>query len=218
MKKYLVLFIFGLIFAFTQPGYAADNMKSLIVVVDPGHGGYDPGTVKNGISEKEINLQVSNKIKKLLENYGAKVILTRKSDNSLIDYEKSGKCQKEELQKRLDIAEKNNANLFISIHVNSVGLESCNGPEVFYNSQNHNSQMLAGLVQKELLTVPHIGQRTEKASDYYVLLNSNCDSILIELGYLSNFNERNKLINSDYQQLLAKKIVNGIYRYYSNSE
>ncbi len=69
-----------------------------------------------------------------------------------------------------------------------------------------------------MLAIPGIGQRSAKPSDYYVLLNSSCDSILIELGYLSNPVERKNLINRSYQQLLAKKIVEGIIRYYMNPE
>ncbi len=212
MKKISVFILFILLVICMAPCcYAKQgDLKGYIIVLDPGHGGYDPGTIKDGTMEKNINLQVSLKVRKLLEKHGATVVMTRNNDAGLAERVDGEKSQRLELGKRLDIAKANNADLFISIHVNGVRLDSCSGAEVFYSPRSERSRALAEEVQDQLLTIPQMTHRYPKPSDYFVLENSHCVSILIELGFLSNPIERSKLTDHKYQDLLAEKIAAGI--------
>lgn len=218
MGKFLASLLLGLLFLIpSAPGYAspAAPLQGKVLVIDPGHGGYDPGTVREGVYEKHINFQIALKVKKSLEEKGAAVILTRNGDYNLaIPGLHQREARRYDLGKRLEIAYQSKADLFVSIHVNSFNIRSCRGAEAFYHPKSEKGKLLAECIQSELLSLPGMEKRVAKASDYYVLSNARIPAVLIEAGYLSNPDEKNNLINKDYQILMAEKISSGIQRYF----
>ncbi|MFZ5649166.1 MAG: N-acetylmuramoyl-L-alanine amidase family protein [Bacillota bacterium] len=218
MRKFLILFLLYLFFIHTMPAAASpvSPLKGKIVVVDPGHGGYDPGAVRGEVYEKHINLQIALELKKSLEKKDAKVILTRDGDYNLaiVGLHKRA-AHRYDLSKRLEIADESKASLFISIHVNCICKRSHGGAEVFYYPDSENSKLLAECIQTELRSIPGIQKRIAKTSNYYVLRNARIPAALVEVGYLSNPDERKNLLHSEYHTILAEKISCGILKYLS---
>lgn len=216
MGKFLV--IFALFFLFFVPAVSAevysDSIKGKVLVVDPGHGGFDPGAVKGGTYEKTINYEIAQKLKKELEEKGATVILTRNSDYNLaVPGLHKRAATRYDLKKRLEIAEKSGAVLFVSIHVNSINNARIRGSEAFYAPKSEKSKLLAECIQEELRAIPDIEKRIAKPSDFFILSNARIPAVLVEVGYLSNPEERKKLLSNDYQTLLAGKISRGIQKF-----
>lgn len=189
--------------------------KKYIVVIDPGHGGIDSGKVAiNGKYEKEINLIISNFLKEYLENNNIEVYLTREDDNGL--YEETDKNKKSsDMKKRCDIIETKNANVAVSIHQNSFTDEAVKGAQVFYYTHSSEGKELASVIQQSIKSnVDNENTRIEKANDsYYMLINTPCPTVIVECGFLSNEEEANLLSSSEYQQLIAKAIGDGIIEY-----
>jgi len=194
--------------AFPAP---AGPLGGKMVVVDPGHGGRDPGTVSGKVYEKDINLQVALAIKKTLEGSGARVVLTREGDYSP-DY--SGGSVRRDLEKRLETARRHRAHIFLSIHTNSFRGIVDGGPEVFYNPGSVKGRLLAECIQKELLSIPGVGRRSSRPSQCLVLGDNSIPSALVELGFISSPDEKRKLLDRGYQSLLAEKIKAGVLRFY----
>ena len=216
MCRTVILIVFCL-FSWVVPIHAAEVsfLKGKTVVVDPGHGGYDPGTVRQGICEKHINLDIALKVKETLEETGVKVILTRKGDYNLaVEGLHSREAHRYDLRKRLDLVTKNKAELLVSVHVNAFGLATCRGPEVFYFTEAKGSKLLADYIMDELRLIPGTpSKRPPKNNDYFVLRNCSSAAVLVETGYLSNPEDRKKLLNPTYQKMLAEKISFGILKY-----
>ncbi len=216
MFKIVVLLVFCL-FSGAFPVHAAEVsfLKGRTVVVDPGHGGYDPGTVRRGICEKHINLEIALKLKKTLEETGVRVILTRNGDYNLaVAGLHSREARRYDLSKRLELVTKNKAELLVSIHVNAFGMTSCRGPEVFYFSDAKGSKLLADYIMDELRLIQGTpSKRLPKNNDYFVLRNCSSAAVLVETGYLSNPEDRKKLLDPAYQKTLAEKISFGIVKY-----
>ncbi|MBN6885250.1 N-acetylmuramoyl-L-alanine amidase [Cytobacillus horneckiae] len=174
------------------------------IVVDPGHGGKDPGAVGNSLAEKEIVLDVSKRVNSKLKDSLAKVVMTRNTDTFV------------ELPDRVKEGEKANADLFVSIHVNSFTDPSANGTETYYNSQyvGAESKALAQEIQKELVKAMKTNDRGVKEAGFYVIKNSKMPSVLVEIAFISNTNDAKKLASASYRQKAADAIYTGIVNYY----
>lgn len=216
MRQFFILLLLCLIFIPAVPVAAGPvlPLKGKIVVVDPGHGGYDPGAVRGEVYEKHVNLQIALKLKKALEEKGATVLLTRDDDYNLaiVGLHKR-EAHRYDLDKRLEIANRSKASLFVSIHVNCICNRIHGGAEVFYYPNSEKGKLLAECIQAELRSIPGIQKRIAKTSQCYVLRNAMVPAALVEVGYLSNPAERHNLLNGDYQALLAEKISCGIQRH-----
>lgn len=200
------------------------NIKNgKMVVIDPGHGGADPGKVgTNGAKEKEVNLAIAKSLKKVLEDKGFDVVMTRTEDVVLGNNSKFSKIG--DLNKRCEIInaayEKSNECIMISIHQNSFAQESVHGAQSFYFQRSENSKALAEKVQEQL----NAEINTEKAKkskpndSYYILINSKCPGIIVECGFLSNSIEAGKLTDGEYQNKLAQTLCNGILSYFEIKE
>lgn len=176
------------------------------VLIDPGHGGSDQGTYnpRNGTIEKGITIEIANKVAyELSKDKNLQVIQTRTMDKSV------------SLSERNEIGINNNVDLFISIHCNASndGSSTAQGIETFYWNKDNGSYDLAKSVHDNLLYNSGAKDRGVKKGNYKVLRDSNVPSILIETGFLTNDNEENKLLDSQYQEILAKSIANGIREY-----
>jgi N-acetylmuramoyl-L-alanine amidase len=183
-----------------------------VVVVDPGHGGRDPGAVCGKVYEKDINLQVALALKKILERSGATVVLTREGDHSPAG---AGASVRRDLENRAGAPRRNSAHIFLSLHTNSFSGEAPGGPEVFYHPGSAGGRLLAQCIQEELLTIPGVGERSARANRCLVLSDTAFPSALVELGFLSNRQERERLLDNGYRAMLAEKIKDGVLKYYS---
>ncbi|MEG1150430.1 MAG: N-acetylmuramoyl-L-alanine amidase, partial [Bacilli bacterium] len=182
-----------------------------VIVLDAGHGGKDPGTSYGNILEKDINLKIVLELEKELSKNGASVILTRDGDYDLSS-PKTSMRKRSDFDNRIKLINESNANMYISIHLNYLSDSAYYGAQVFYNKNN---KVLGSSIQKFLndnLKTNRIEKEIPKNTYMYNKLNVK--GVLIECGFLSNYNERNLLINKDYQKELAKVIASSIINYY----
>lgn len=187
------------------------------VVIDAGHGGFDPGKVGiNMALEKDINLSIAFKLKTLLEFHDIKVIMTREEDKDLSSSRRSSyEMKREDMKARIDIINSSDAMLAISIHQNSFTQSSVKGAQVFYYVNSDEGRDLAETIQDCLKeTIDDGNHRLAKAnSTYYLLKASKCPLVIVEGGFLSNRDEAEKLCNDEYQNKIAWAIHLGVLDY-----
>ena len=191
--------------------------KGHIVMLDPGHGGYDPGATNQGVYEKSINLQIAQKVKEMLSPSRIEVFLTREEDIDYVPDGVKGKTTKKriDLNHRIDMAKEANAEVFISLHVNATTTGQESGSETFYHYQSESGKRLAELIQYELTKIPGMNRRIAKPGDFYIIKNTSMPAVIVEVGYLSSVKEQKKLQQSWYQEQLARAIAKGIANYFS---
>jgi N-acetylmuramoyl-L-alanine amidase len=224
MKRYVIsiIVVIGLIFMATSTITNAKELKEeekKIVLIDPGHGGIDGGAgSKNGTVEKNINLNISLNLRKLLEKQGFKVLMTREEDKGL--YTDDGKIRKkklEDLNNRCKMKEESHCDMFISIHLNKFPQTKYYGSQVWY-SDNKDSAVLAHIIQENLRKdLKDDSGRIEKpALDLYKILrcSKNVPSVIVECGFLSNEEEEAKLKTDKYQHKIAESICQSVKMYY----
>lgn len=198
-----------------QPSYGmseAAELKDKVIVIDAGHGGHNPGAVKYGLREADNNLAVASKVEEMLRAKGAKVVMTRRSDVSL-----AAKTSplRDELQARVDIADRHNADIFVSIHTNSNDNANVNGAMTFYYDDK--SKKLAASIQDSMIQASQAADKGTAYGNFLVLRNSKIPAVLVEMGFISNEAEAFKLNNDQYRQKLAAGITDGIQTYFRNS-
>ena len=186
-----------------------------VIYIDPGHGGKDPGAVYKNIMEKDINLSISEKIEKKLTALGAIVYMTRYGDYDLsVTYTINNK--RRDLSRRANLIKKAKADIFISIHLNAEDTGTWKGEQVFYNSSNPKNKILAEIFQKEFKKYLNSNRKCKINNSLYLLKRINSPGVLLELGFLSNANNRYLLTKDYYQEKLAVIIQNGILKYFQN--
>ena len=176
-----------------------------VVVLDAGHGGKDPGKIGiNNALEKDINLAIVKQIQYYLENDSVTVVLTRDSDAGLYQ-ESDGNKKQADMKKRCEIIDQSGASLVVSIHQNSYHEESVSGAQVFYYKASEQGKQLAELIQKRFDSI--LGERNTKGTrpndNYYLLLHTSCPTVIVECGFLSNWEETVRLTEADYQHGIA---------------
>jgi len=182
-----------------------------IIVIDAGHGGFDPGALsETGVEEQEINLNIALKLQRLLEESGTTTFLTRADEDSV------GETKREDMKNRKAIRDVEDSDMYVSIHLNSFPQENVKGAQTFYSSSEE-SKKLAELVQKKLKDVvePNNNRVAKELSTVYLLKNTKKPSIIVECGFLSNSEELKKLQDDTYQEKLAWAIYLGIIDYYN---
>lgn len=210
-----VLFLIGLIAVSRNVSQyvssAQVEAKKNMVVLDAGHGGADPGKVGvNDAKEKDINLSVTLKVKELLEKEKIQVIMTREEDTTLAKDNSTNK-KVEDMKARVELINKNAPSLVVSIHQNSYQEESISGAQVFYYSHSDEGKAAADIMQKALLACEPDNKRQPKANDtYYLLKRTEVPTIIVECGFLSNWEEAKLLVTEEYQEKLAQAICEGI--------
>ncbi len=179
-----------------------------IIIIDPGHGGKDPGAVSSNAVEKAIVFNTASKVQKKLEAAGAIVKMTRTGDTY------------PSLEDRVAYAKKNNGEIFISIHANSASA-AASGTETYYSkSANDNEKedyALAKFINDEIVKNVKMVDRGTKREDFYVIRNLYIPAVLVELGFVTNSADRAKLTDDASIELFAQSIYNGIIKYYSQS-
>lgn len=186
------------------------------IVLDPGHGGSDPGMVGvSGISEKVLNLVYAKKLADLLETDGYRVVLTRTTEDGLYDADEPNK-KAQDMQRRCALIEQEQPLLTVSIHQNSYPADaSVRGPQVFYYQHSAEGQKLAVLIQDCMNEQLEIARpRVQKAnSSYYILKRSAGTTALVEFGFLTNPQEEALLQDEDYQDRAVRAVRDGILLY-----
>lgn len=185
--------------------YTAKLPEDIVIVLDPGHGGEDEGCARNGVLEKDINLEIARAVEIKLKEKGYQVVFTREGDATR---------SKEE---RVDKANAVQGDLYISIHQNADETPEPDGMEVWYCNEHYGreSERLARLMQKFILEETEARERELVQTDsLYVIRESNMPSCLIETGFLSNAAERKKLTDSEYQEKIATGIADAVDLYF----
>ena len=191
-----------------------ENKSRACVVIDAGHGGSDPGKVGiNNQLEKEINLKIAEILKDFLQAEGIEVVMTRESDAGLYDEGASNK-KVQDMKRRLEIIEKADPVIVVSIHQNSYHEEYVKGAQVFYYTTSESSRQLAEVIQEQLRSLDPDNRREAKGNDSYFLLKKTSKPIVIvECGFLSNREEAEKLSSALFQEKMAWNIHMGIMKY-----
>ncbi len=183
-----------------------------LIILDPGHGGMDPGMIGvGGIEEKLINLQVSLVLAEKLEEQGFETMLTRTEDRGLYDPETVNK-KAQDMQRRCALIEENDPLLTVSIHQNSYSDPAVYGPQVFYFEHSAEGKELATCIQEQLNTQLGITKPREIKgnTNYYILKRSASVTVLVECAFLSNPEEAAKIQTEEYQNAVATAICDGI--------
>lgn len=197
---------------------ADGNAREKVVVIDAGHGGFDPGKVGTaGTLEKDINLAIALEVKELLELNGITVIMTREEDKGLYADSDSNK-KSADMKARVQLLYDTDPILAVSIHQNSFTDPSSHGAQVFYYEGSAEGKRGAEILQKVLKReLADSNHRLEKANtSYYMLKKSPCPLVIAECGFLSNPEEEKLLQEPDYQRKLAWAIHLGIMEWISN--
>ena len=191
-----------------------ENKSRACVVIDAGHGGSDPGKVGiNNQLEKEINLKIAEILNDFLQAEGIEVVMTRESDAGLYDEGASNK-KVQDMKRRLEIIEKADPVIVVSIHQNSYHEEYVKGAQVFYYTTSESSRQLAEVIQEQLRSLDPDNRREAKGNDSYFLLKKTSKPIVIvECGFLSNREEAEKLSSALFQEKMAWNIHMGIMKY-----
>jgi N-acetylmuramoyl-L-alanine amidase len=225
MKMFFFVFLIFFIFLFLNSSEINRFIKNIshgsshlpkTIVIDPGHGGIDSGTMKNGLLEKDITLSIAKKLQAYLKYEGYVVMMTRVSDIYLSSHSNvSGSDERKDLDARVNFAKLNNAKLFISIHVDSLpGYPEQSGSVVYYYPKLIQSKILATNIQNSLNRVqtgdkPRTKNVIQEA-DFYVLKNSEIPSVLVETAYITNKQEQKLLSKDEFKEKLAKAVSEGI--------
>lgn len=177
-----------------------NKVKNKVIIIDPGHGGNDTGAMRGNIEEKDLTLSIALKVREELKNMGFnKIIMTRSSDKTL------------SLSDRVETANNNNADIFVSIHINSSVKSEINGIETHYYSDK--GYDVAKKLHKELIENISATDRGLFKSKFYVINHTEAPAVLLELGFISNEQERSMLTSEKRQSASAKAIAEGIYNY-----
>ena len=174
------------------------------VVLDPGHGGSDYGAIREGINEKDITLDITQRVASILKSKGYKVALTRSDDIYL------------GLQERCDYTDTENPEIFVSIHVNSAVATEPYGIETHYYHEH--SKSLAEIIQKHLTKEIETKDRGVFKSKFYVINHTDVPAVLVETGFLSNVDERTELLTDKRKQKTAKAIADAIIEYLKSNK
>ena len=214
----VLLCVAGVVIHFTAIRPTFQPKPQYTIVIDAGHGGRDGGAVgkTTETTESYLNLQFSLKLKSICEEYGFKVVLTRKDMNGLYSAFASNK-KRSEMEKRMEIIESANPDLVVSIHMNSFSNSSARGAQVFYAENFPENEEFAQTVQDALNEKIPNAKKTAKSSDFYVINTTSKPSILVECGFLSNPEEERLLVSEEYQEDFCYVLFYGILSYFSVS-
>ncbi len=216
---YIVLILFvvmGVFSFFIKEEYVFSSYKKIKIVLDAGHGGIDAGTtgVLTGVKESELNLIIVKELEKLFSGSGFKVILTRTDSEGLYGDTSSG-FKLRDLKKRVEICNKSNASVMLSIHINKYSSPSRRGVQVFYKNTKE-SKRLATLLQNQINLMSESPKMYSALLGDYYILNSTClSSVIVECGFLSNSEDEKLLLQDTYRKKLAKTIYSGVINYFS---
>jgi len=196
----------------TAPAAAAGPL----VVIDPGHGGIDPGAVNEaaGILEKTVNIEVGRRLARILESRGLRVRMTRGDDGLDSPCGDAGHAQRGPgLDERVDLANRLKADLFISLHANAFRDPRCSGVEIFYCPGSAAGERLADRFREAVSAGVAPTTCKVRPCDYYVLRQTTMPAVVVEMGYISNHREARLLSQPAYQERLARAFAQAVDSY-----
>ena len=199
----------------TEPAFTP-GLKGKIIALDAGHGGSDTGAIgPTGVTEKGVTLRVAKALQKLLQAEGATVLMTRTTDTE-VSPKKANASDVEELQARCDVGNDGNADIFISMHMDSFTNSTPSGTTGYYYTKGSRaSQRLAQYVSEGVVTALGTGNRGTKSCNFYVVKHTDMPATLVEMAFISNDKEE-KLMNSEAGiNRAAEGILNGLRRFFS---
>lgn len=199
----------------TEPAFTP-GLKGKIIALDAGHGGSDTGAIgPTGVTEKGVTLRVAKALQKLLQAEGATVLMTRTTDTE-VSPKKANASDVEELQARCDVGNDGNADIFISMHMDSFTNSTPSGTTGYYYTKGSKaSQRLAQYVSEGVVTALGTGNRGTKSCNFYVVKHTDMPATLVEMAFISNDREE-KLMNSEAGiNRAAEGILNGLRRFFS---
>ena len=199
----------------TEPAFTP-GLKGKIIALDAGHGGSDTGAIgPTGVTEKGVTLRVAKALQKLLQAEGATVLMTRTTDTE-VSPKKANASDVEELQARCDVGNDGNADIFISMHMDSFTNSTPSGTTGYYYTKGSKaSQRLAQYVSEGVVTALGTGNRGTKSCNFYVVKHTDMPATLVEMAFISNDKEE-KLMNSEAGiNRVAEGILNGLRRFFS---
>ena len=217
MNKYKTIMLVLLIILITSISktYAIINNYTLLgktIYIDPGHGGMDSGTTYKKIYEKDINLILSKKLEKELTSLGATVYLTRETDKDLSLSRRHRK--RSDLISRAYLINKTKPDMYISIHLNYLSNSKYKGLQIFYNNKNKQNKKIAQSLTKYIKEKTYNVREPKYNSTYYMYNNITQPGVLIEVGFLSNPDDRYRLTHEKYQDILISNITYSIEKYF----
>lgn len=192
-----------------------------VIILDAGHGGMDGGANVQDVMEKEIALSVTLKVRDYLQEQGALVLLTREKDVDLALQDTKGirKRKQEDLRNRVQMINDSEADLFLTIHLNSFPSASSKGAQTFYTNRFEENEQVAKFIQTEIIRNLENTKRDAKTINHVYLMNyAKKPGALVEIGFLSNNEEREKLMSDKYQEKIASSIYMGILRYFTEEK
>ena len=204
---------------------AADSLEQQpMIVIDAGHGGEDGGAEVDGVLEKDINLSIAGKLSEILRLCGCRVTEIRDEDISVYDSDAQTLREKKvsDLKRRVEIANESDNNILVSIHQNKFDNSAYSGAQLFYSSNHNDSRVLAESIRgaiTSLLQKDNTRELKPAGSDIYLLDHAEVPAVIVECGFLSNQEERSKLMDDDYQNEMAYAVAMGVLEYsYSASD
>ena len=192
------------------PAGIPENEKIPLVAIDAGHGGVDSGSDRKGVLEKEVNLEIAERLAKKLEKLGFEVFMIREDNDTFITKED-----------RAAKANEAGADVYISIHQNTYEEQDneVSGIETYYCKDTEGSQRFAELVHTGVVTATGARDRNLRETDgLYVVREANMPSCLVECSYLTNKKEREAIASPEYQDKLAEAMAEAIYKFFYEDE
>lgn len=212
----LVIFFISLFSFYKVEALIKDySLLGKVIYLDAGHGGVDSGATSTTALEKEINLEIVQKLELELLSRGAIVLLTRNGDYDLSTTNINRK--RDDLYSRVKLINNSNCDLYLSIHLNSTTSSTWRGLQIFYSSINTKNKTLADTINKRLENDISNVREVKLSNEYYMYKNITIPGILIEAGFLSNPNDNYLLRQDDYQTKLALSITNGVVEYFTTN-
>lgn len=216
-KIYVLFFLLVGICGFNFVSAEESNLPLLgkVIYIDPGHGGIDPGAMYMNIKEAPINLEISQKLEDSLTKKGAIVYMTRYGNYDL-SIPNANNHKRSDLNQRIKLINDSNCSLYLSIHLNADTSESWYGAQVFYDDINSENVILADFLQKEFSKTLKSKRQIKQISNLYLYRKAERPGVLVEVGFLSNSNERYLLRQNSYQQKIADTITSGVINYFNS--
>ncbi len=213
MKKFIVLIMLLLSLYGCSNSRRASLIFDKVIFIDPGHGGLDNGCAYENIYEDEINLKIATYLYEKLIDNNIIAYITRTGDYDLASANSKNR-KNEDLKNRVLAIEKSHCDIFISLHLNYYSSSSVYGPMVYYKHSNQKSYELANIIQNNLNNLVQ-KKKVCHYDNFYLFRKTSMPGVLIECGFLSNFNERNRLIKASYQKQIANCIFDSIEQFFA---
>lgn len=189
------------------------GLDGKIITLDAGHGGSDPGAIgSDGTKEKNITLAITKIVKEILEDKGAKVYMTRTTD---VDVFGPNASDAEELQARVNVGEKYNSDMFVSLHINSSVNKNVGGFSTYYYPKTDNDLRLAQNIQNKLAANFGVDDLGVRQANFYVIKRISMPAVLVEMCFISNEKELTLMKGQWFQKKTARLIAEGIEKYFA---